>query len=106
MNIYRITIVCFVILTSSVGCGVTDDKDDSIGELAMRHVSPSYAGVVLVGDANQDGIISHDDAAIIAHHLLTTNILTGDSLNAADITGDGTVSTMDASEIEKYLDNP
>lgn len=59
---------------------------------------------VLIGDANQDGMITIADCEAIAKELLYPGYLTGTALNAADVTNNGQVTMLDASKILQVLE--
>ena len=49
-----------------------------------------------LGDVDIGGEVSAADAFLILRHITGISILTGDALQAADVSGDGTVSAYDA----------
>jgi len=64
-------------------------------------VTPSKTG-------GTNGSISSFDSARVAQHAAGVNVLTGDPLIVADVSGNGTISSFDAAQIARYtagLDN-
>lgn len=59
--------------------------------------------VVIYGDTNSDGIISILDLLRIQKHLLNAQVLTGERLEACDITHDGIIDIIDLLREQKYL---
>lgn len=57
----------------------------------------------LLGDVNEDGVVSILDAIIIQKHLVGLTNLTDSQKSVADANGDGVVSILDATLIQKYL---
>lgn len=62
-----------------------------------------YGPSVLIGDANQDGIVNSGDAVAILRHMTGANPLSGDALVAADFNQDGKVNTGDATSILRFM---
>lgn len=58
---------------------------------------------VVCGDVDLDGKITISDVTVIQRHIAELDILTGDTLFAADTNGDGTVDITDATHLQKYL---
>ncbi len=58
---------------------------------------------VLIGDANQDGKITIEDATAIQRSLAETLVLSDDGKKAADCNGDGRISIKDATVLQKFL---
>ena len=56
-----------------------------------------------VGDVNNDGSISADDANLIRQYVSKLATLTADDLLVADVNADGRVTTSDATSIQKYV---
>ena len=52
---------------------------------------------VLLGDVSQNGTIAAYDAALVLEDVVGAVTFTPSQQQAADVTGDGTVSTLDAS---------
>ena len=59
--------------------------------------------MIIKGDINGDGRITHLDALLLKWHQLEGIKLTGDAFIAADVNGDGKLSTVDAVRINKHL---
>jgi len=57
---------------------------------------------VLMGDVSLNGTITSYDAALILKHLVAP-FLTGSQLSAADVSGDASVSALDASYILRFV---
>ena len=57
----------------------------------------------LLGNVNDDVIISTSDAYTVIRHVVNKQHLHGDYLQAADTNDDGSVTTADAFEIVKYV---
>ena len=55
---------------------------------------------VLMGDVSLNGTITSYDAALILKHLVAP-FLTGSQLSAADVSGDASVSALDASAADR-----
>ena len=55
------------------------------------------------GDVNQDTKINVNDAMAIINHIVSREVLTGVSWQAAEVTGDGSVNVNDAMEIINYI---
>jgi hypothetical protein len=53
----------------------------------------------LVGDVNEDGVVSIDDVSVLLSHVLGNTSLTGQSLINADVNGDGVISIDDVSTL-------
>ena len=53
----------------------------------------------LVGDINEDGVISIDDVSVLLSHVLGNISLTGQALINADVNGDGVISIDDVSTL-------
>ena len=53
----------------------------------------------LVGDVNEDGVISIDDVSVLLSHVLGNISLTGQVLINADVNGDGVISIDDVSTL-------
>jgi len=53
----------------------------------------------LVGDVNEDGVISIDDVSVLLSHVLGNISLTGQALINADVNGDGVISIDDVSTL-------
>ena len=53
----------------------------------------------IVGDINEDGVISIDDVSVLLSHVLGNTSLTGQSLINADVNGDGVISIDDVSTL-------
>ena len=58
---------------------------------------------ILLGDANGDNKISVKDVTAIQRYLVDLDVLSGDTLTAADVYKDGTVDIKDATLIQLYL---
>lgn len=67
--------------------------------LSARSLEPP----VLLGDVNLDGEISSADEQLLLDYLLGRAALSAQSLDAADLTEDGTVDTVDLLALEKQL---
>lgn len=66
--------------------------------------APDYVpSVALLGDVNDDGVISIIDSTEIQKYLSELTTLSETQLKAADANGDGVVSIIDSTEIQKYL---
>ena len=53
----------------------------------------------LVGDVNEDGVVSIDDVSVLLSHVLGNISLTGQALINADVNGDGVISIDDVSTL-------
>ena len=68
-----------------------------------KPVIPTPAGKVLLGDSDQDGIISIFDATVIQRHLAGLSTLTGNGLAAGDVDRDNDLTIFDATGIQRWL---
>ena len=64
----------------------------------MVHIYPPF----IFGDTNEDLEISYIDAVLVIKHLLQLSQLEGFALNAADVSGNGVISSFDAALILQY----
>ncbi|MDP4120418.1 MAG: alpha-amylase family glycosyl hydrolase [Bacillota bacterium] len=58
---------------------------------------------VMLGDVNQDGVVSLKDASSLQRYLASAITLTSAGLQAADVNSSGTVDLKDATLIQEYL---
>ena len=58
---------------------------------------------VLIGDANDDGIVNNDDVTAIYNYLTDSTYYPLNSERSADTNGDGVVNFTDAVRIYNYL---
>ncbi len=66
-------------------------------------VQPDYSDIIIPGDVFNDGVIDALDFAVIKKHLLGIELLTGESLKAADMDNSGSVDAIDLALMKKYL---
>lgn len=57
----------------------------------------------ILGDADDDGVITGADAVKMARHIVGYELLTGKRLKAADIDGDGKITSADCVKMARYL---
>ena len=58
---------------------------------------------VLLGDVNQDGVVTIKDATLIQHHIASIKELVGAALAAGDVNQDKAVNIKDATAIQYYI---
>ena len=58
---------------------------------------------VLLGDVNQDGVVTIKDATLIQHHVASIKELVGAALAAGDVNQDKAVNIKDATAIQYYI---
>lgn len=78
----------------------------AIGALILTttlNMTDSLASVALLGDVNQDGVVSIVDATMIQKYLADMITLTTSQKEAADVNRDGVVDLKDVTYIQKYL---
>lgn len=68
-----------------------------------KPVIPPPEGKVLLGDTDQDNVVSIFDATQIQRHLAGMTNLTGNNLVAGDVDKDGSLTIFDATGIQRYL---
>lgn len=56
-----------------------------------------------LGDANLDGLVLADDAALVDEHVAGRETLTGKARDLADVDGDGKISSTDSALISRYV---
>ena len=61
------------------------------------------ASEVILGDVNQDGVVSISDATLIQKYLINTVTLSNSQQIAADVNRDGVITIRDATYIQKYI---
>jgi len=91
-----------VTLTSTV-TGTTTTAGPGPNE--GRYSLPGFSiGFCRITPSKTDGIngITSNDAGRVAQHVAGINILTGDQLTVADVSGDGTISSFDAAQIARF----
>lgn len=59
---------------------------------------------IFIGDVNEDGLVTDDDAKLIQYYTAGMATLDADQLKAADVDGDGSVTTFDATRLRKMID--
>lgn len=64
---------------------------------------PVNTTVVMVGDADQNGIVDLNDSILINNHLMGKNVLTDNALRSADVNNDGVITLEDSNMILSYL---
>ncbi len=80
--------------TTQITCASVENPAIS-AKLTIR-VEKSTSPALLMGDVNQDGNVTADDALDVLKHAAKLIKLEGDKLNAADMDGDGNVGAGDA----------
>lgn len=58
--------------------------------------------VIMLGDVNQDGKITHDDAMMVQQHYARSILLDATQIRAADVNKDGAVDLFDSARIQQY----
>ena len=92
---------------NSTMTGLTPNTIYYVRAYATNSEGTAYGEVVsfttlqqnLVGDINEDGVVSIDDVSVLLSHLLGNTSLTGQSLINADVNGDGVISIDDVSTL-------
>lgn len=64
---------------------------------------PVNTTVVMVGDADQNGVVDLNDSILINNHLMGKNVLTDNALRSADVNNDGIITLEDSNMILSYL---
>lgn len=59
--------------------------------------------VIMVGDADQNGIVDLKDVMMINNHVMGKVVLTGNAIRSADVNNDGFVTLEDANIILSYV---
>ena len=74
---------------------------------ALRYICAVFektdASAVLLGDTDNNGRINVKDVTAIQRHIAELNLLSGDTLKAADINGDGSVTMADVTALQRFL---
>lgn len=65
--------------------------------------NPNTVVTILIGDADQNGIINLADVLAIQKHLARVSLLSGPNEMAADINNDGSISVADVLPLMRYL---
>ena len=83
------------------GTEVSTDATYSFTVTSDRDLVANFSAQqpTLVGDVNEDGVISIDDVSILLSHVLGNISLTGQMLINADVNGDGVISIDDVSTL-------
>lgn len=92
---------------NSTMTGLTPNTTYYVRAYATNSEGTAYGEVVsfttlqqnLVGDVNEDGVISIDDVSVLLSHVLGNISLTGQALINADVNGDGVISIDDVSTL-------
>ena len=92
---------------NSTMTGLTPNTTYYVRAYATNSEGTAYGEVVsfttlqqnLVGDVNEDGVISIDDVSVLLSHVLGDTSLTGQALINADVNGDGVISIDDVSTL-------
>lgn len=63
----------------------------------------NYKFIRLLGDADEDDMVSISDATVIQKHLVGLETITEDDIAVADTNHDGKINILDATAIQKYL---
>ena len=92
---------------NSTMTGLTPNTTYYVRAYATNSEGTAYGEVVsfttlqqnLVGDVNEDGVISVDDVSVLLSHVLGNISLTGQALINADVNGDGVISIDDVSTL-------
>ncbi len=58
---------------------------------------------VIMGDVDQNGVVTINDATSIQYYLADFGSLTENQISAADVDGDGEITIKDVTKIQKYL---
>lgn len=84
------------------GAPVTPENPTS-AQPTQKPTIPTPSGKVLMGDTDNDNIVTIFDATLIQRHLAGLSHLTGDSLVSGDVDGDNTMTIFDATGIQRWL---
>ncbi|MBQ6728733.1 MAG: hypothetical protein IJQ83_01215 [Bacteroidales bacterium] len=92
---------------NSTMTGLTPNTTYYVRAYATNSEGTAYGEVVsfttmeqnLVGDVNEDGVISIDDVSVLLSHILGNISLTDQALINADVNGDGVISIDDVSTL-------
>ncbi|SEV83403.1 leucine-rich repeat protein [[Clostridium] fimetarium] len=78
-----------------------DVKDTEIGEVVRSSAISEM--IVGIGDPTLDNIINIFDILVIQRNILGVELLSGNSLKAADVTGDSAVNIFDILVIQRHI---
>jgi hypothetical protein len=92
---------------TSTMTGLTPNTTYYVRAYATNSEGTAYGEVVsfttlqqsLVGDVNEDGVVSIDDVSVLLSHVLGNITLTDQALINADVNGDGVISIDDVSTL-------
>lgn len=71
--------------------------------LCGKMFTDSSGNTRLIGDIDNDGVISNDDVALLQNRMAENYEFNGDELKAADVNGDGIVDTSDTTLLLMYV---
>lgn len=76
---------------------------NSVGSYALSGFGSGSYTVTPSRSGGQNGAITSFDAARIAQHAASINLLTGSQLIVADVSGNSTISSFDAGQVARYV---
>ena len=87
---------------------IADDNSDKCPVLKNTHFAvykenDTYTNGILLGDINCDGVVNSTDAELLTKYIERKIVLTGDSVKAGDVNGDGNTGPADLVKIEAYV---
>ncbi|MBQ1507588.1 MAG: hypothetical protein IIZ36_04110 [Ruminococcus sp.] len=88
---------------STITIEATSADDDSY--TTSFDISIANSGESIIGDVDQNGVVTINDATAIQYYIADFGTLTENQLAAADVDGDGEISIKDVTKLQKYLAN-
>ena len=91
----------FVFFSDSDGRWTDVCTVDSLSITVYRHEKTEPTGVVMLGDANEDGVVNMKDVLTMRKHIAGLDV----AMNAqnADVIADGAVNMKDVLQVRKYV---
>ena len=88
----------------TVNGGLVSD-DPTGGELAINNIliSGTKGEFGILGDVDNDNVVSVMDATMIQRHMAQIITINGDATDRADVDGDSEISVMDATMIQRFV---
>ena len=88
---------------STITIEATSADDDSY--TTSFDISIANSGESIIGDVDQNGVVTINDATAIQYYIADFGTLTENQLASADVDGDGEISIKDVTKLQKYLAN-